>query len=95
MINVDEIHVSLPSSLAQFTGGARYFSVPAGTIRQVLENMHDMFPLLIGRIVDEKFQPLPFVRVYVSGEDICSPSRVDSAVAPGSTVMILAAVAGG
>lgn len=92
---MSDVHIALPSSLAQFTGGVRNFSVPGETVRQVLENMHDAFPLLTGRVVNDSFQPLPFVRVYVGDEDVRDLGPVDSAVAPGSTVMILAAVAGG
>lgn len=90
-----DVHIALPSSLAQFTGGVRRFQVQGETVRQVLENMHEAFPLLTGRVVDNSFQPLPFVRVYVGDEDVRDLGPVDSAVAPGSTVMILAAVAGG
>ncbi len=57
--------------------------------------MQDAFPLLAGRVVNEDFQPLPFVRVYVGDEDVRNLGPGDSAVAPGSTVMITAAVAGG
>ncbi|MEU5974913.1 MoaD/ThiS family protein [Streptomyces sp. NPDC047315] len=90
-----DVHIALPSSLAQFTGGVLRFSVQGGTVRQVLENMHDAFPLLVGRIVNDRFQPLPFVRVYVGEDDVRSLGPVDPVVAPGTTVSILAAVAGG
>jgi sulfur-carrier protein len=90
-----DVHIALPSSLAQFTGGVLRFSVQGGTVRQVLENIHDAFPLLAGRVVNGNFQPLPFIRVYVDDEDVRDLGPVDSAVAPGSTVLIMAAVAGG
>jgi molybdopterin synthase sulfur carrier subunit len=90
-----DVHIALPSSLAQFTGGVQRFSVQGATVRQVLENMHDAFPLLTGRVVNDSFQPLPFVRVYVGDEDVRNLGPVDSTVAPGTTVLILAAVAGG
>jgi molybdopterin synthase sulfur carrier subunit len=90
-----DVSISLSSSLAQFTGGVRRFSVPAGTVRQVLEKMQDEYPRLTGRIVDDSLQPLPFVRVYVGDDDVRDLGSADSAVAPGTTVMVLAAVAGG
>ncbi|MFJ7085936.1 MoaD/ThiS family protein [Streptomyces griseus] len=92
---MDDVRIDIPSSLAQFTGGVKSFSVRGGTVRQVLENMHSAFPLLVGRVVDTAFQPLPFVRVYVGDEDVRNLRPEDAAVVPGSTVMILAAVAGG
>ncbi|MFJ4769354.1 hypothetical protein ACIP88_09580 [Streptomyces uncialis] len=57
--------------------------------------MHDTFPLLAGRIVNDDFHPLPFVRVYIGDEDLRGLGSVDPAVAPGTTVSVLAAVAGG
>lgn len=92
---MSDVHIALPSSLAQFTGGVQRFSVPGGTVRQVLEHMQDAFPLLTGRVVNASFQPLPFVRVYVGDEDVRDLGPGDSEVAPGATVSILAAVAGG
>lgn len=90
-----DVHVVLPSSLAQFTGGVRRFSVRGDTVRQVMKHMHDTYPLLAGRIVDDSFHPLPFVRVYIGDEDLRGLGPEDPAVAPGTTVSVLAAVAGG
>lgn len=90
-----DIHIILPSSLAQFTGGVRNFSLPSGTVRQVLARMTERFPQLAGRVVNDSLEPVPFVRIYVGDQDVRNLGSADSAIAPDTTVSILAAVAGG
>ncbi|MBB5958445.1 molybdopterin converting factor small subunit [Saccharothrix tamanrassetensis] len=92
---MSDIQVILSSSLARFTGGVRKFSVPGGTVRQVMERVSELYPSLSGRVVDEHLEPMPFVRIYVGDEDVRDLGSIDSVIAPDATVSILTAVAGG
>ena len=86
--------VRIPPILRAETGDRRDVEVDGGSVRQVLETLVDTFPGLAGRVLqDGELQP--FVNVYLDGTDVGALHGLDTAVSPGSMLVLLPAMAGG
>jgi molybdopterin synthase sulfur carrier subunit len=72
------------------------FELPAegDTVRELLEDLMGRFPALRSQLVEDD-DIAPFVNVYVEGEDVRTLDGLETAVAHGSTVILLPAMAGG
>jgi MoaD family protein len=89
------VTVKIPAQLRPVVGDQAAVSVDAaGTVQQVLDALYGEFPELEQRI-SENGELRRFVNVYVADEDIRFGDGLATAVADGSEVTILPAVAGG
>jgi sulfur-carrier protein len=79
--------VRIPPTLREQTGGERELLAEGDTVRDLLDDLMSRFPALE--------EQLPFANVYVEGEDVRTLDGLDTEVAPGSTVILLRAMAGG
>jgi len=79
--------VRIPPTLREQTGGERELLAEGETVRDVLDDLMGRFPALE--------EQLPFANVYVEGEDVRTLEGLDTEVRPGSTVILLPAMAGG
>jgi molybdopterin synthase sulfur carrier subunit len=79
--------VRIPPTLREQTGGQRELDANGDTVRELLDDLTNRFPGLEGQ--------LPFANVYVGGEDVRTLDGFDTEVRPGSTVILLPAMAGG
>jgi len=79
--------VRIPPTLREQTGGERELLAEGDTVRDLLEELTSRFPTLEAQ--------LPFANVYVEGEDVRTLDGLDTEVKPGSTVILLPAMAGG
>jgi sulfur-carrier protein len=79
--------VRIPPTLREQTGGERELLAEGETVRDLLDNLMSRFPALE--------EQLPFANVYVEGEDVRTLDGLDTEVKPGSTVILLPAMAGG
>jgi molybdopterin converting factor small subunit len=79
--------VRIPPTLREQTGGARELPAEGDTVRELLDDLMSRFPALE--------QQLPFANVYVEGEDVRTLEGLETEVHPGSTVILLPAMAGG
>jgi sulfur-carrier protein len=86
--------VRIPPTLREQTGGEREVVVEGGTVRDLLDDLMGRFPALRTQLVEDG-DLAPFVNVYVEGEDVRTLDGVDTEVRPGSTVILLPAMAGG
>jgi sulfur-carrier protein len=86
--------VRIPPTLRAATGGAREVAAAGGTVRDILDDLTDQFPSLRDQVF-ENGSIAPFVNVYVAGEDVRTLDGLDTEVKPGSTVILLPAMAGG
>jgi molybdopterin converting factor small subunit len=89
------VKVTLSSALARFVANERNFTVPSGTVTEVLDWIHARHPALRQRLLDESGNVLPFISIYVGEDNIRDLSSQDVTVAPSATVLIMSAVAGG
>ena len=86
--------VRIPPTLREVTGGERQLPAEGDTVRELLEDLMGRFPGLRTQLVEDG-DIAPFVNVYVEGEDVRTLDGLDTAVATGSTVILLPAMAGG
>ena len=79
--------VRIPPTLRPETGGAREVPAEGETVRELLDDLTARFPALTGK--------LEYANVYVDGEDVRTLDGLETEVKPGSTVILLPAMAGG
>jgi sulfur-carrier protein len=86
--------VRIPPTLRPDVGGERQLEVDGDTVRELLDDLVSRFPALRRQLV-ENGDIAPFVNVYVEGEDVRTREGLETEVHPGSTVILLPAMAGG
>ena len=86
--------IRIPPTLREQTGGEREVVAEGGTVRDLLDDLMARFPALRSQLVEEG-ELASFVNVYVEGEDVRTLDGVETEVGPGSTVILLPAMAGG
>jgi len=89
------IRLKIPTALRGATDAASAVEVEAATVREALAAAIERYPGLEARLFDEGGQVRRFLNVFVDEEDIRFESGLDTPVAPGQTVSLLPAVAGG
>jgi sulfur-carrier protein len=87
--------VRIPTQLRELSGGAAELSAEGATVADVLEQLEAAHPGFAERLFDDRGELRRFVNVFVADEDIRFLDGVDTQVAPGATVSIVPAVAGG
>ena len=86
--------IRIPPTLRGEVGGARQVEAEGSTVRDLLDDLMSRFPTLREQLVEDG-DVAPFVNVYVEGEDVRTREGLDTEVRPGSTVILLPAMAGG
>jgi molybdopterin converting factor small subunit len=89
------VEVRLPTILRAHAGGAATVQADGETVGQALDDLVARFPGLAGQVVTEDGALHKFVNVYVDDDDIRYLDKLDTKVAPATTISILPAVAGG
>lgn len=92
------VRLVLPAALSADAGGARELvrdSLPDMTAAAFLDGLAADYPRLERRIRDEAGRLRRYVNVYLDGEELRCLDGLDSQVAPGCEVLVLASVAGG
>jgi sulfur-carrier protein len=84
------VTVLLPGLLADQAGGQKSFELDAPTVGAALRALpvRDL-------LFDERGDLRPLVNIYLDGEDVRGMSGIDTELRSGSTVRVVAAVAGG
>jgi molybdopterin synthase sulfur carrier subunit len=86
--------VRIPPTLREQVEGQRELAADGDTVRELLDDLMGRFPTLRSQLVEDD-EIAPFVNVYVEGEDVRTLDGLDTEVRPGSTVILLPAMAGG
>jgi molybdopterin synthase sulfur carrier subunit len=86
--------IRIPPILRPDAGGNRQVEAEGATVREALEALVADYPALRDRVFDGDQLP-QFLNVFVDGSDVRLLDGLESAVAPGATVILLPAVAGG
>ena len=86
--------VRIPPTLREEVDGEREVTAEGQTVRELLDDLMGRFPALRRQLVEDDALA-PFVNVYVEGEDVRTLDGLETEVQPGSTVILLPALAGG
>lgn len=89
------VTVRIPTTLRPLAGGNSQVQVEGSTVAEVLKALDAAHPGFADRILDEGGKLRKFVNVFVADDDVRYMDGLDTAVAPGTTVSIIPAVAGG
>jgi len=86
--------VRIPPTLREQTGGQRELAAEGDTVRELLFDLMARFPGLRPQLVEDG-DIASYVNVYLEGEDVRTLDGLDTSVNPGSSVILLPAMAGG
>jgi molybdopterin converting factor small subunit len=89
------VTVRIPTQLRELSGGAAELTTEGATVAEALKAIEAAHPGFAERLFDDQGELRRFVNVFVADEDIRFLDGVNTAVAPGATVSIVPAVAGG
>jgi sulfur-carrier protein len=89
------VTVRIPTQLRELSGGVAELSAEGATVADVLKALEVAHPGFAERLFDDQGELRRFVNVFVADEDIRFLDGINTEVAPGATVSIVPAVAGG
>ena len=89
------VTVRIPTTLRPLTGGNSQIQVEGSTVAEVLKSLDAAHPGFGDRLLDDQGALRKFVNVFVSDDDVRYLDGLNTPVAPGATVSIIPAVAGG
>ncbi len=89
------VTIRIPTQLRPLAGGTATVTVEGANVSEVLKGLEAAHPGFNDRLFDESGKLRRFVNVFVAEEDIRFLDGLDTAVADGSTISIVPAVAGG
>jgi len=87
--------VRIPTQLRTLTGGAGEVEVEGATVGEALKALDAAHPGLAERLFDDAGGLRRFVNVFLADEDVRFLDGLATPVAPGQTLSIVPAVAGG
>lgn len=88
------VKVRIPSQLRQLTGGEGMVEIDPGSVGGIIMELENKHPGIAERLLDNG-EVRRFINIYVDGDDIRFADGLQTAVADGSEVSIVPAVAGG
>jgi molybdopterin synthase sulfur carrier subunit len=89
------VTVRIPTTMRPIAGGASTVEVEGATLREVLAALDAAHPGFGERLFDGAGDLHKFVNIFVADDDVRYLQGLDTPVAPGTTVSIIPAVAGG
>jgi sulfur-carrier protein len=87
--------VKIPPVLRPSTSGMSELKVDGGTVGEVLRGLADQYPATQDQLLSVEGELNRYVNVYVNDEDVRVQNGLQTSVAPGDTIVILPAMAGG
>ena len=89
------VTIYLPGPLRSYCAGAEQLSIPAATVRAVLEDLERSQPALYRNICDETGAVRRHLNVFVNSDNMRDLDGVDTPLTAGDVVTIVPAVSGG
>lgn len=87
--------IRIPSALRTLTGGAADVPTTATSVRAALAALEQQYPGVAARLFDAAGEVRPFIRLFVSGEDIGALGGLDAPLTARDELAIVPAIAGG
>ncbi len=89
------VTVHIPGPLRDCCAGASELSLPATSVRAVLEELEQRHPALHRRVCDETGAVRRHINLFVNTHHMRDRDGLDTPLTPGDEVTILPAVSGG
>ena len=89
------VTVRIPTTMRPLSGGSSTIEVEGSTLGEVLKALDAAHPGFAERLFDDSGALRRFVNVFVADDDVRYLDGLNTAVASGTTVSIIPAVAGG
>ena len=89
------VTIYLPGPLRSYCAGAEQLSIPAATVRAVLENLERSQPALYRNICDETGALRRHLNVFVNSDNMRDLDGVDTTLTSEDVITIVPAVSGG
>jgi len=89
------VKVQIPAPLRALTAGAAEVEVDASNVQGVIDALEGKYKGVKSRLCDEDGRLRSYVRVFVNGEDARGLGDAKAPLAPGDSVSIVPAIAGG
>lgn len=86
------MRIAVPDALTGYTGGARHVEAEGTTVAALLEDLDRRYAGVRFRVVNERGQLRPHIRIFVNREMI---ERLDQAVSGADEIVIIQALSGG
>jgi molybdopterin converting factor small subunit len=87
--------VRIPTQMRSLVGNVSSVDVGGGTVGEVLRGLAEAHEPIATRLFEPDGRVRRFVNVFLEDEDIRFADGLDTKVAPGQTISLLPAVAGG
>lgn len=87
--------VRIPTTLRSLTAGESKVETAGATVKEALDNLEAAYPGFSERLLEEDGSLRRFVNIFLADDDIRFLQGLDTPIAPGSTLSIVPAVAGG
>ena len=91
--------VIIPSPLRNLTNGERKVNIEVDNNMPSIENiilaLNNLYPGILGKILDEQNQLHKYVNIFIDGEDVRYLDGVNTLIKDNDEISILHAVAGG
>ena len=87
--------VRIPTTLRSLTAGESKVETTGSTVQEALSNLEAAYPGFSERLLEEDGSLRRFVNIFLADDDIRFLQGLDTPIAPGSTLSIVPAVAGG
>jgi molybdopterin synthase sulfur carrier subunit len=89
------VELRLPTLLRPAVNGSATVTIEGETVGEVLRTLVAEHPGLSGQVLTDDGSLHRFVNVYLNDDDVRYLDQLDTKLAPGDTISILPAVAGG
>jgi molybdopterin converting factor small subunit len=90
-----KIEVTIPSLLADSTGGKRRFHLEAATLAGALDRLLEERPLLRPHLYDEAMRIRKHVLIFFNDENVATLSTREIPLKAGDRLQVIQAVSGG
>jgi len=87
------VRLRIPRVLRRYSGGADEVAVHGGTVAEALEDLFRAWPDLRLRVLDARGDVHPYLRLFLDDTEL--PRALDTPLADGDRLEIVAAAAGG
>ncbi len=87
--------IEIPSALQRFANNHSSVEVPAGNVKDAIDNLIGQHGSLREHLFDEDGRIRSFVNIYLNDEDIRYEKNLDTPVKDGDVIQIVPSIAGG